>query len=234
MRIPRNRQLAANDTTHTIWRGHNGDPIFKDDNKRFYLELLAKEVEDSDVDIHSYCIMNNHNHVVNTIDTVNGYSRLFKDVHGPFAQRYNKRENRRGAVGMGRPKSLVIQNEEYLINVMFYVDANPVRARMVKHPSDYRWGSYNYYAFGRRDPSQPALKPPDWYQRLGNTPADRQRAYRRLFDAYMRREGLIPKHGMSSGYYVGDLTWVEVRRQRHRRHSPTDAVLHRPESSDTS
>jgi putative transposase len=216
MRIARTRILAPNDVTHSIWRGHNREPIFKGNYKAAYLKMLADEVQRSDVDIHSFCMMNNHSHQVNRSAMATDYSNLYQKVHSRFAQTYNRQENRCGAVGMGRPKSLVIQNEEYLATAMFYVDANPVRAGVVKHPMNYRWGSYNYYAFGRSDPNQPTITPPEWYMKLGKDSGSRQRAYRRLFDAYLRGEGLLPKPGLTLGYYVGDPLWIEKRRRRHK------------------
>jgi putative transposase len=215
MRIPRCCQLQPNDVTHSIWRGHNKEWIFKGrDNKQAYLRMLAEECEESDVSIHSFCIMNNHDHNLSSNKTVKGYSRFYQRVHSRYARRYNDNEQRHGAVGNDRPKSLVVQNERHMMNAMFYVDANPIRARIVKHARHYRWSSHCYYANGEATDRQ-FITEPEWYKRLGGTAVDRQRAYRRLFDAYLRREGMLPKPGMAYGYYIGDVVWIFKRRCRH-------------------
>jgi putative transposase len=116
---------------------------------------------------------------------------------------------------MDRPKTLVIQDNQHLMNVAFYCDANPVRAGIVKHPGDYMWSSYRFYAHGKPMPWLDSITPFDWYLELGSTPKERQRAYRRMCDAYLRREGLLPKPGFSSGYYIGAPAWTESRQELH-------------------
>lgn len=60
------------------------------------------------------------------------------------------------------------------------IELNPVRARMVAHPRDYRWSSYAAHAHGAPDA---ALRDHDLYRRLGASPAERQREYRALIRA---------------------------------------------------
>jgi hypothetical protein len=52
----------------------------------------------------------------------------------------------RGAVACERPKTKEVDDEEGLLTVMFYGDANPVRAGIDCHPKSYRWSSYQFYA----------------------------------------------------------------------------------------
>jgi hypothetical protein len=77
------------------------------------------------------------------------------------------------------------------LEAMLYADANPVRAKMVSHPSKYRWSSYRFYAYGETSEFTEALDVPEAYLALGKTPKDRQRAYRSLMDAYLRRHHLL-------------------------------------------
>jgi len=194
MRLARRDQLQHGDLVHSTWRGHNKEWILGSrDRKERYLDLLTKYALKSDFKLHSYCVMSNHDHTVGRNETVDGYSKLQQRVHGCYAQEYNKENSREGAVGSGRPKSIVVKDERHLMNAMFYVDANPLRAGVVKHPQHYRWSSYNYYAFGQADAWTRAIEPPEWYLCLGRTPRARQRAYRRLCDAYLRREDLLPR-----------------------------------------
>jgi putative transposase len=160
--------------------------------------------------------MNNHNHVVGEVVGVEDLSCMMRSTHSKYARWYNDRNDRRGAVGMDRPKSIVVQNNRHYINAVLYLDSNPVRAGIVKHPKDYPWSSHNYYAYGQRRQWDKMLESPSWYKELGATPRLRQRAYRKLCDAYLRREGLLPQPGLTLGRYVGEHEWVQRRQQRQR------------------
>lgn len=213
MRIPRNRQLAKGDIIHTTWRGHNKEWIFKSPTDKIaYLKMIDEAAEKHDFKLYAYDVMDTHDHNLGQAEAVESYSSFFQEVHGRYAQRYNRLNNRSGAVGSGRPKSIVIADERHFLNAMFYNDANPVRAGLVRHPRHYPWSSHNFYANGTRGPGTRALHPPDWYLNLGKTPHARQRAYRRQCDAYLRQMGLLPAPGRSLAFYalhVGDEEGVE-------------------------
>jgi hypothetical protein len=60
-----------------------------------------------------------------------------------------------GFVAAGCPwrieyKSLLVENDAYLMQLSFYIHKNPLRAGMVKRLIDYRWSSYRAYAYNRR------------------------------------------------------------------------------------
>jgi len=232
-RIPRRNQLQPGDFVHTTWRGHNREWIFKnDEDKRLYLSWLASACADAEFALAAYSVMDSHKHDVGQTPDVSTYSAVLQRVHGTYAQHYNRKNNREGAVGTGRPASTVIQDERHLMNAMFYVDANAVRARIVKNARDYKWCSHNYYAYGEKGEFPGELTEPEWYIRLGRTPAIRQRAYRRLFDAFMRREGMIPRPGVALGMYWGDPSWIEQRRYVSR--MKTNASVEVVDTADTS
>jgi putative transposase len=47
--------------------------------------------------------------------------------------------------------SFIVKDESYLLECARYIERNPVRAKIVKEPSDYLWSSYNHYAQGAKD-----------------------------------------------------------------------------------
>lgn len=224
-----------------MWKGHNFESIFTSSvDKTTYLDLMTAELPKSNYLLHGYNMMSNHNHEVGRVLDLQSYSSLLRNVHSSFAQKYNRKNKRRGAVGMDRPKTVVVQDDRHMMNVAFYADANPVRAGIVKHPRDYSWSSYSYYAYGTISPWSKALTPYDWYVQLGNTPAKRQRAYRRMCDAYLRHHGLIPMPGLCRGYYIGSPSWKEARllqqREAQHRGQPVDGTPggRAPDPVDTS
>jgi len=75
-----------------------------------------------------------------------------KDIKQSFTRYFNKKYGRRGFFWDGRFKSMIVQDGKSLVNLLAYVDLNPVRAGIVKKPEDYRWCSLGYHIqTGNRD-----------------------------------------------------------------------------------
>jgi hypothetical protein len=72
-------------------------------------------------------------------------SEFIKEVKMSFSRFYNRRHNRRGFFWGDRFKSVIVEKGETLINCLAYIDLNPVRAKIVKRPEDYRWSSIGYH-----------------------------------------------------------------------------------------
>jgi len=72
-------------------------------------------------------------------------SEYVKEVKQGFSRFYNKRHRRKGFFWSERFKSVIVEEGETLINLLAYVDLNPVRAGLVKRPEDYRWCSLGYH-----------------------------------------------------------------------------------------
>jgi REP-associated tyrosine transposase len=72
-------------------------------------------------------------------------SEFTREIKVNFARYYNRRNNRRGYFWGDRFKSVIVENGETLINCLAYIDLNPVRAKLVERPDDYRWNSIGYH-----------------------------------------------------------------------------------------
>jgi hypothetical protein len=72
-------------------------------------------------------------------------SKLVKDIKQGFTRFYNKQHNRKGYFWGDRFKSLIVQNGHSLVNLLAYVDLNPVRANIAKRPEQYRWCTLGYH-----------------------------------------------------------------------------------------
>ena len=72
-------------------------------------------------------------------------SHFVKDLKQGFTRYYNQRHNREGFFWGGRFKSLIVQEGRSLVNLLAYVDLNPIRAGIVKRPEEYRWCSLGYH-----------------------------------------------------------------------------------------
>ncbi len=79
-------------------------------------------------------------------DKFSNLSEFVKEIKQRFSRYYNKAHNRTGYFWGDRFKSVLVQNGDTLINLLAYIDLNPVRANMVEKPEDYRWSSIGYHA----------------------------------------------------------------------------------------
>jgi putative transposase len=164
---------------HLIQRGNNRQAIFVDEVDCLrYLHDLAELAEIHGLAIHAYVLMPNHVHLLATPRGRETLPRLMQALGRRYVRRFNDRHRRTGTLWEGRYRSTVVETDRYLLACMRYVELNPVRAGLVDDPGAYRWSSYAHHAGLRVDPliAEHAV-----YWGLGNTPFERQGAYRRLF-----------------------------------------------------
>lgn len=125
-------------------RGHNRRAVFVTDKDRLaYLDTLAEFRGELGLKVYAYCLMTNHVHLV--IDPGQDSANLgllMKRLAGRHTRRINRLEHRTGTSWEGQFKCSPIESDRYLLACTRYVDLNPVRARMVALPENYRWSSY--------------------------------------------------------------------------------------------
>jgi REP element-mobilizing transposase RayT len=130
---------------HAMNRGHDGRSLFQDDpDREFFLDLVKIQSKNLKIRVFAYCLMNNHFHLV--IENTSGrLSDFFKQLNGQYASHFRQKYRGRGYVYQDRFKSLLIQDESYLMTAIGYILNNPVRAKLVNHFLDFRWSSANLY-----------------------------------------------------------------------------------------
>ena len=159
-------------TYHLYNRGINSCNIFKkEDNYRYFLSLYEKYV-DPIAETYAWVLMPNHFHfLVRTFNPFNpvrvqnpdGVEGVEEDVEGKkigtpsqqfsklfnaYAQAFNKRFNRHGSLFERPFKRKLIEDEEYLKNVLLYIHNNPVHHGFCDHAEEYQWSSYLIYLSG--------------------------------------------------------------------------------------
>jgi putative transposase len=132
---------------HVMNRGDGGEAVFQDDEDRHgFVRVLGEACEKTGWQVHAYCLMSNHFHLVLETPQANLVAGM-KWLLGTYSNRYNRRHRRFGHVFAGRYKALVVDGSGngYLRTVSEYVHLNPVRARLVSVEAklrSYRWSSY--------------------------------------------------------------------------------------------
>jgi len=124
-----------------------GIPIFNTErNCKIILAAIEFFKLILDYKVYAFCIMPNHIHIV--IHPYGQYNPAYimRMLKGNFSRKYNKIYKRQGKTWKRRYYDKVIRNDKMLIRVIEYIHNNPVRAKMVYSPDEYKYSSYNFYA----------------------------------------------------------------------------------------
>ena len=128
---------------HVTSRGDRREHIYDNDGDREqWLENLGNVCDRYNWRCHAYCLMDNHYHIV--IETAEAnLSKGMRQLNGVYTQYYNRKHGRVGHVFQGRYKGILVERDEYLLELARYVVLNPIRANMVKNIIDWKWSSYH-------------------------------------------------------------------------------------------
>jgi putative transposase len=164
---------------HLIQRGNNRQAcFFADEDYGFYLDWLQDYSRSTGCTVHGYVLMTNHVHLLVTPKHKESAGNLMKRLGQRYVQYINRIYKRSGTLWEGRFRSSVIQQDTYLLICQRYIEMNPVRAGMVKHPGEYKWSSYRIN--GQGEPSK-LVTPHPLYHGLGHDETEQGSAYRELF-----------------------------------------------------
>lgn len=127
---------------HVFSRGNARGAIVRDDIDRTrFLRTLGHVVDRFGWLCHSYCLLDNHYHLVIETPKPNLPSGM-RQLNGLYAQHFNRRHKRCGHLFQARYRSLLIERDSYLLAVCRYVVLNPVRAGICERPEQWPWSSY--------------------------------------------------------------------------------------------
>ena len=202
--MPRRARLSlAGVPLHIIQRGNNRSVCFyAEDDYLFYRHHLGELAERFGCAIHAYVLMTNHVHLLLTPARADSASLLMKHLGQRYVQYINRQYQRSGTLWEGRFRSCLTQSQDYVLACYRYIELNPERAGMVRHPRDYRWTSYPANAEGKGDR---LLTAHAQYLRLGTDAQQRREAYRALFKAHVDEELLSQIRQATNGNYaLGD------------------------------
>ena len=117
---------------HVTSRGDCREDIYSSNKDRLdFLHLLSESVARYNWKIHAYCLMDNHYHLLVETPDAN-LSRGMRHLNSVYTQKSNKNNHRVGHVFQGRFKAIIVDRDDYLLELARYIVLNPVRARMVQ------------------------------------------------------------------------------------------------------
>lgn len=234
--MPRRARLAAAGIpVHLIQRGNNRSAcFFGEDDYGFYLHYLEELSKQFGCAVHAYVLMTNHVHLLLTPQQADSASLLMKHLGQRYVQYVNRTQKRSGTLWEGRFRSCLAQQESYVLACYRYIELNPVRARMVRHPREYRWSSYRVNAEGK---ASSLIHPQEQFLRLGRTWEARREAYRALFKAHLDAAEIEEiRSATNSGYALGNEQFkaelAAMLGRRVQRGKPGRPAKEAPESGD--
>jgi putative transposase len=183
---------------HILSRGNEQKDIFYDDQDRLlFLKTIGEMSERFEIDVFTYVLMGNHYHLLLKTNRAN-LSKSMQWLGLTYTRRFNLRHFRSGHLFQGRFKSIIVQNDAYLMRLSWYVHRNPLRAGIVERLADYHWSSYKAYAYGHKAPEWLITKP-IFSQFKGK---DKHKVYKEKVQRYAKEEKKLwedLRHGMIIG-----------------------------------
>jgi REP element-mobilizing transposase RayT len=166
MRKP--RQLVDNGRYHVIARTNRGEHMLRPTAiKQLLVWVLEKAKKKYRFRVETFCIMDNHVHMLLVVASGESLSGLMQWMLSVFAIRYNRLNDLKGHVWYDRFTSTIVATRDYYLTVIDYILRNPVQAGIVKRVVGYPWTALQWW----RKPRQNLVEPPD---------PEIQRRYRRF------------------------------------------------------
>jgi REP element-mobilizing transposase RayT len=130
---------------HVMNRGAGRRAIFRDDaGRRYFLHLLEEVSTRLNAEIHAYCLMRNHYHLL--LRTPEGnLARIMRHVNGLYTQYYNRQTGQDGPLFRGRYKAVLVEADVYWTHWSRYIHRNPLEAGPGRRLHGYKWSSYPAY-----------------------------------------------------------------------------------------
>jgi REP-associated tyrosine transposase len=145
--MPRQPRLDVPGALHHIMvRGNNKATIFSDDQDRTkFLQRLAKNITEAKCSVYAWVLMSNHVHILFKSGK-KGISAVMRKLLTWYAVYYNRRHKRTGHLFENRYKSILCEEDRYLLGLIRYIHLNPLRAGIVKTLEEldqYAWSGHS-------------------------------------------------------------------------------------------
>jgi len=174
------RRILPGIAVHVIQRGVNRVACFRTEaDYLVYLSNLRQLSAKHGCEVHAYCLMTNHVHLLLTPGEAGSCTALMRDLGRRYVPYFNWRHERTGTLWEGRFRACLVESARYTLACYRYIELNPVRAGMVNHPGAYLWSSYAVNSGARSDAF---VSPHPELLALSANAEDRQAAYRALFE----------------------------------------------------
>ena len=158
---------------HDLFVFNDADHV--DANHRFRDFRMSAAARKPLVDIHAFCLMGNHYHILASERDDDGISEFMRKLNMGYAKYFNEKYRRTGSLWQGKYRKKLIRHDAHFLYIPFYIHLNPLdfsspewregrvknTARAIEHIREYRWSSFRDYMSIKNFPSilsMPLLK----------------------------------------------------------------------------
>lgn len=136
---------------HVTLRGnHRQNIFFSPKDRQILSDLIAEVTERFGARVHAYCYMTNHLHALIQVGDI-PLGRLMLRIAGRYARTIQAALHTTGHLFEKRYYPVLVDADEYLLELLRYIHLNPVRAHMVSSPDNYPWSSHHAYLGTRNE-----------------------------------------------------------------------------------
>lgn len=207
------RVKVPNILFHVINRGNGRQKIFSTDKSYDeYIGILRKYKDDCLVKIYHYALMPNHVHLLLEAGKEGAISRFMQRVTLSHTRRFNLKNKSSGHVWQGRFKSILIETDGYYLQCARYIELNPMRAHLAKHPKDWRWSSYHHLAHGADDE---LLDEHPLYSAMGSSSEARRKMYAKFVESQVAASWAGNSQRFSGNRIYGSEAFIAEISRKH-------------------
>lgn len=137
------RLIIENALYHIMVRGNQKQMVFVEECDFIqYLNRLKRYKRKYGFRLYGFCLMPNHIHMIGEATQAKNMAKFMHGLNRSYTAYFNKKYGKVGHLWQGRFNSKVILKDGYAVDCLSYIEMNPVRANMVRSPSEYEWSSY--------------------------------------------------------------------------------------------
>ena len=185
---------------HVTLRCNNREFLFTVPSFELFLKILQEARERFSLALYNYCLMTNHVHLLFKVGRGDTLSKAMHWISTSFSRKFNRQSGRHGHLWEGRFRSTIIEEEACFWRCMAYLDLNPVRAKIVVTPLQYRWCGHR----ALRDENAAMLELNPLYLASRATARERYESYIK----FLAEEAQRPPVSLATTYFMGSPRFV--------------------------
>lgn len=180
-------------------RGNRGEPVFFEEaDYQLYTDFILEAAVKAGCEVWGYCWMPNHTHTLLVPSDEDGLRKTFADAHRRYTAHINQRLSVTGHLWQGRFGSVAL-DEAHIHHALRYISLNPVRAKLVKEPQDWKWSSTKNFLNNKDDR---AFKTKSGLKRVGNFKSF-------LAENFDEDSYRLLRLGETTGRPAGEMQWLK-------------------------
>ena len=149
--------------------------------------------------------------------------QIMRHINGAYTTYFNLKHQRSGHLFQGRYKAILVDIDEYAKRLSRYIHLNPVRAKMVDRPEEYRWSSYQYYVGQKKSPGWLVTDFILGY--FGEKNSEARRGYRTFVETLIGQEYKSPLKEVVGSTILGSRDFIETIRDKYLSDKKVDPNL---------